>query len=39
MRAELSSVCEALGQGEIARGKLPSDRAAAAILDLLRSRG
>jgi lipid-A-disaccharide synthase len=39
MRADLSRVCEALGQGEIARGKLPSDRAAAAILDLLRSRG
>lgn len=39
MRADLSSVCEALGQCEIARGKLPSDRAAAAILDLLRSRG
>jgi lipid-A-disaccharide synthase len=39
MRADLAGVCDALGQGEIARGRLPSDRAAAAILDLLRSRG
>lgn len=39
MRADLAFVCDALGQGEIARGTLPSDRAAAAILDLLRSRG
>jgi lipid-A-disaccharide synthase len=39
MRADLASVCEALGQGEIARGRLPSDRAATAILELLRSRG
>jgi lipid-A-disaccharide synthase len=39
MRADLAAVCDALGQDEIARGRLPSDRAAAAILDLLRSRG
>ena len=39
MRADLASVCEARGQGEIARGRLPSDRAATAILELLRSRG
>ncbi len=38
MRADLAAVCDALGQSEIARGRLPSDRAAAAILDLLRSR-
>jgi lipid A disaccharide synthetase len=38
MRADLAGVCDALGQNEILRGRLPSDRAAAAILDLLRSR-
>jgi lipid-A-disaccharide synthase len=38
MRADLASVCDALGQGDIARGLLPSDRAAAAILAVLKAR-
>jgi lipid-A-disaccharide synthase len=40
MRADLASVCDALGNAEIAKGPghLPSDRAAAAVLDAIRRR-
>ncbi len=38
MRADLASICDALGNAEIAKGPghLPSDRAAAAVLDAIR---
>jgi lipid-A-disaccharide synthase len=38
MRSELASICDALGNAEIAKGPghLPSDRAAAAVLDAIR---
>jgi lipid-A-disaccharide synthase len=38
MRSDLASICDALGNAEIAKGPghLPSDRAAAAVLDVIR---
>ncbi len=41
MRADLASICDALGNAEIAKGPghLPSDRAASAVLDAIRRPG